>query len=314
MKVFLNDPVAPSAVERLKRHVELVDNFEHPEELDAIIVRQQYCTADVIRKATKCKIIQQHGVGLDRIDTEAAKEAGIPVRNTPGTNARSVAEYTVAMMLDLSRKVSLINEKTREGRLPSFGMPETVGVELCSKKLGLVGSGHIASEVAQIAHDGFRMEIFCFNPHRSPEQIGALGMRPVSELRELFRICDYVSLHCLLTAESYHMVNAEVLRDANPHLILINTARGGLIDEPALYDALCGKKIAAAGLDVFETEPIPPQSTLWSAPRLIITPHVAGETTLPHTMERIIDLFLEDLANYCSGRPLARLVDRTVGY
>ena len=108
MKVYLNDPIAPSAVERLKRYVELVDNFDHPEELDAIIVRQQYCHGDVIRKATRCKLIQQHGVGLDRIDVEAAKEAGISVKNTPGSNARSVAEFAVAMMLDLSRKVNYI--------------------------------------------------------------------------------------------------------------------------------------------------------------------------------------------------------------
>ena len=122
------------------------------------------------------------------------------------------------------------------------------------------------------------MEIFCFNPHRSPEQIGALGMRPVSELRELFRICDYVSLHCLLTAESYHMVNAEVLRDANPHLILINTARGGLIDEPALYDALCGKKIAAAGLDVFEEQPPSVNNPLLKLENFLAGMHVAGST------------------------------------
>ena len=99
MKVYLNDPIDPSAVERLKRHVEIVDNYDCPEELDAIIVRQQYCPGDVIRKARRCKLIQQHGVGLDRIDTEAAKEAGIPVKNTPGSNARSVAEYAVTMML-----------------------------------------------------------------------------------------------------------------------------------------------------------------------------------------------------------------------
>ena len=284
MKVFLNDPVAPSVVERLKKHVELVDNFEHPEELDAIIVRQQYCTADMIRKATKCKIIQQHGVGLDRIDTETAREAGIPVNNTPGTNARSVAEYAIAMMLDLSRKVSLINEKTREGKLTAFGMPETVGTELCGKKLGLVGSGHIASEVAQIARDGFRMKLFCFNPHRSPDQIRMLGMEPVSEIRELFQICDYVSLHCSLTAETYHMVNAELLRNANPHLILINTARGGLIDEPALFEALCEKRIAAAGLDVFEEQPPSVSNPLLKLDNFLAGMHVAGSTK--EAMER----------------------------
>ena len=106
MKVYLNDPIASSAVERLKAHVEIVNTFDHPEELDAIIVRQQYCPAEVIRKAKRCKLIQQHGTGLDRIDIKAAEECGIPVRNTPGVNSRSVAEYTVAMMLSLSRRIT----------------------------------------------------------------------------------------------------------------------------------------------------------------------------------------------------------------
>ena len=125
MKVYLNDPIALSALERLKAHVEIVNSFDHPEELDAIIVRQQYCPGEVIRRAVKCRLIQQHGVSLDRIDTAAARECGIPVKNTPGVNARAAAEYTVAMMMDLSRKVTVIDGKTRRGELPAFGMEET---------------------------------------------------------------------------------------------------------------------------------------------------------------------------------------------
>ena len=140
MKVYLNDPISPEAVRRLKEHVEIIDNFDHPEELDAIIVRQQYCPAEVIRRATKCRLIQQHGVGLDRIDTAAAAECGIPVKNTPGINSRSVAEYTITMMLDLSRKVTETDKKTRKGLLTAFGMPETVGTEMTRTRIGLIGS------------------------------------------------------------------------------------------------------------------------------------------------------------------------------
>ena len=291
MKVYLNDPIALSAVERLKKHVQLVDNFDYPEELDAIIVRQQYCTGEVIRRAVRCRLIQQHGVGLDRIDTEAAEEAGIPVRNTPGTNACSVAEYTVGMMLGLSRKTVAIDRKTRAGKLPHFGMPETVGTEITGKKLGLVGSGHIAQEVARIAQNGFRMEVYCYNPHRKPEQLEALGMLPVRELQELFRLCDFVSLHCLLTEESYHMIDAEILREANPQLILINTARGGLIDEQALYEALRNGQIAAAGLDVFEQQPPPTDNPLFGLENFLAGMHVAGSTNeaLERTGKAVVD-------------------------
>ena len=291
MKVYLNDPIALSAVERLKKHVELVDSFDHPEELDAIIVRQQYCPGDVIRKATRCKLIQQHGVGLDRIDLQAAKEARIPVKNTPGSNARSVAEYAVAMMLELSRKVNVIDKKTRAGRLPRFGMPETVGVEMSGKKLGLVGSGHIAHEVAQIARDGFRMEVFCYNPHRTPEEIRSFGFQPVTDLNELFRICDYVSLHCLLTEETRHMIDTEVLHQANPRLILVNTARGGLVDERALYAALTEGRIAAAGLDVFEEQPPSVDNPLFGLDSFLAGMHVAGSTheALERTGHAVVD-------------------------
>lgn len=297
MKVYLNDPIAPSAVERLKARVELVDNYDHPEELDAIIVRQQYCPREVIARAEKCKLIQQHGTGLDRIDVQAAEEYGIPVKKTTGMNARSVAEYTVAMMLDLSRKVSWIDGMTRQGALTHFGMPETVGAEVTGKTLGLVGSGSIAREVAQIAKDGFHMTVCCCNPHRSGNELQQMGFQPVAELKTLFRTCDYVSLHCLLTQETYHLIDAEVLSDCNPGLILLNTARGGLIDEAALYEALAGGKLRAAGLDVFEEQPPSVDNPLLSLPNFLAGMHVAGSTdeALERNGKAVVDAVFEAL-------------------
>lgn len=296
MKVYLNDPIAQSAIERLKSHVEIIDNFDHPEELDAIIVRQQYCTGDVIRKAKRCKLIQQHGVGLDRIDVRAAEECGIPVKNTPGVNSRSVAEYTVAMMLDLSRKVTEINKKTRKGMLPRFGMPETIGNEITHKRLGLIGSGHIAHDVAQICRDGFHMEICCCNPHHSDAEIREMGFIPIS-FKEVFAACDYVSLHCLLTPETRHLVDHKCFENCNPDLILINTARGGLVDEEALYEALSSGKIAAAGLDVFENQPPAADNPLLSLDNFLAGMHVAGSTyeALERNGKAVVDSVFEAL-------------------
>ena len=296
MKVYLNDPIAQSAIERLKSHVEIVDNFDHPEELDAIIVRQQYCTGDVIRKAKRCKLIQQHGVGLDRIDVRAAEECGIPVKNTPGVNSRSVAEYTVAMMLDLSRKVTEIDKKTRKGMLPRFGMPETIGNEITHKRLGLIGSGHIAHDVAQICRDGFHMEICCCNPHHSDAEIREMGFIPISFI-EVFAACDYVSLHCLLTPETRHLVDHKCFENCNPDLILINTARGGLVDEEALYEALSSGKIAAAGLDVFENQPPAADNPLLSLDNFLAGMHVAGSTyeALERNGKAVVDSVFEAL-------------------
>lgn len=297
MKVYLNDPIADSARARLEKQVELVSDFEHPEELDAIILRQQYCTREVIARAKKCRLIQQHGTGLDRIDLEAAREYGIPVQSTPGLNARSVAEYALAMMLDLSRRVTLIDGKTRRGELPRFGMPVTVGRELDGKTLGLVGSGHVARELAQIARDGFHMQLRCFSGHHSPAELEALGFIPTAGLRELFAVCDYVSLHCLLTPETYHVVDAALLRAARPGLILINTARGGLIDEAALYEALRDGTLAAAGLDVFEQQPPAVDNPLLSLENFLAGMHIGGSTH--EAMERngraVVDAVFEAL-------------------
>ena len=296
MKVYLNDPIAPSAIERLKKRVEIIDNFDHPEELDAIIVRQQYCTADVIKKAKRCRLIQQHGVGLDRIDTKAAEACGIPVKNTPGVNSRSVAEYTVAMMLDLSRKVTQIDQKTRKGLLPSFGMPETIGFEMTGKRLGLIGSGHIAHDVAQICRDGFHMDICCCSTHHSDAEIRDMGYVPMS-LHELFSSCDYVSIHCLLTPESYHLIDRSCFDSCNPNLILLNTARGGLVDEEALYEALVSGKIAGAGLDVFEKQPPSTGNPLLSLGNFLAGMHVAGSTyeALERNGKAVVDSVFEAL-------------------
>lgn len=296
MKVYLNDPIAPSAVERLKKYVEIVDDFDHPEELDAIIVRQQFCPADVIRKAKKCRLIQQHGVGLERIDTAAASECGIPVRNTPGVNSRSVAEYAVAMMMDLSRKVTAIDKKTRKCLLSSFGLPETVGREMSHKRLGLIGSGHVAREVAQICKDGFHMDICCFDPYCSETDIKRMGFTPAG-LHDLFSFCDYISVHCLLSDESYHMIDRSCFEYCNPGLILINTARGGLVDEAALYEALASGKMAAAGLDVFETEPPPADNPLLTLDNFLAGMHVAGSTreALERNGKAVVDAVFEAL-------------------
>ena len=296
MKVYLNDPIAQSAIERLKSHVEIVDNFDHPEELDAIIVRQQYCTGDVIRKAKRCKLIQQHGVGLDRIDVRATEECGIPVKNTPGVNSRSVAEYTVAMMLDLSRKVTEIDKKTRKEMLPRFGMLETIGNEITHKRLGLIGSGHIAHDVAQICRDGFHMEICCCNPHHSDAEIREMGFIPIS-FKEVFAACNYVSLHCLLTPETRHLVDHKCFENCNPDLILINTARGGLVDEEALYEALSSGKIVAAGLDVFENQPPAADNPLLSLDNFLAGMHVSGSTyeALERNGKAVVDSVFEAL-------------------
>lgn len=226
--VYLHDHICDSAVARLRRHVNLVDNFDHPEELDAIIVRQQYCPREVISRAKRCRLIQMHGVGLDRIDVEAAKEYGISVKRTKGGNAQSVAELAIGFMLAMARKMKFLDRGLQAGKFQMFGLPDTVGLELSGKKLGLVGGGQIAQLVADIARAAFHCEIFVYDPFLSAEACRALGFQKIETVSGLVAAVDFVSIHVPLTDSTKHMFNAAVFAKANPDLILVNTSRGGV--------------------------------------------------------------------------------------
>lgn len=276
--VYLHDHICDSAVARLRRHVNLVDNFDHPEELDAIIVRQQYCPREVISRAKRCRLIQMHGVGLDRIDVEAAKEYGISVKRTKGGNAQSVAELAIGFMLAMARKMKFLDRGLQAGKFQTFGLPETVGLELLGKKLGLVGGGQIAQLVADIARAAFHCEIFVYDPFLSAEACRALGFQKIETVSGLVAAVDFVSIHVPLTDSTKHMFNAAVFAKANPDLILVNTSRGGVVDEEALYQALTTGQILAAGMDVFEQQPPRPDHPLLSLDNFVGTLHVGGST------------------------------------
>lgn len=276
--VYLHDHICDSAVARLRRHVNLVDNFDHPEELDAIIVRQQYCPREVISRAKRCRLIQMHGVGLDRIDVEAAKEYGISAKRTKGGNAQSVAELAIGFMLAMARKMKFLDRGLQAGKFQTFGLPETVGLELSGKKLGLVGGGQIAQLVADIARAAFHCEIFVYDPFLSAEACKNLGFHKIETVAELVASVDFVSIHVPLTDSTKHMFNAAVFAKANPDLILVNTSRGGVVDEEALYQALTTGQILAAGMDVFEQQPPRPDHPLLSLDNFVGTLHVGGST------------------------------------
>lgn len=276
--VYLHDHICDSAVARLRRHVNLVDNFDHPEELDAIIVRQQYCPREVISRAKRCRLIQMHGVGLDRIDVEAAKAYGIPVKRTKGGNAQSVAELAIGFMLAMARKMKFLDRGLQAGKFQTFGLPETVGLELSGKKLGLVGGGQIAQIVADIARAAFHYKLFVYDPFLSAEACEKLGFQKVETVEALVAAVDFVSIHVPLTESTKHMFNAAVFAKANPDLILVNTSRGGVVDEEALYQALTTGQILAAGMDVFERQPPRPDHPLLSLDNFVGTLHVGGST------------------------------------
>lgn len=305
MKCYLSEPIAQSAYERLASRCEIVDTFDHPEQLDAIIVRRARVTGDVIRRATRLKIISMHGVGLDTIDVSCARACGVPVVNVPGESAESVAELAVSFMLALARRHKTIDRGLRSGSFSHFGDPAMMGTEVFGKRVGLVGGGRIATHIAQIMSSAFSAECLCYDPTKSAPELAARGMRKVDDLAELFAQADFVSVNMPLLPSTRNMINAEVLAAANPQLILVNTARGGIVDEDALYEALVHGRIRAAASDVFASEPPSPESPLLNLDNFIATLHVGGSTT--EALERVsnaaVDHVLEalDAAASCAG-------------
>lgn len=293
MKVYLSENIAQSARERLEKNFEIVDNFDHPEELDGIIVRRAKVTREIIKRAVKLKVICMHGVGLDTIDVEAAKEYGIPVTRVPGGSIESVAELAVTFMLALSRKIKYIDHGLSSGEFDHFGMTETIGNEVFGKKLGLVGCGHIGMRVGEIMKNSFSMELYCYDPHKSAEECRKLGYEKVDTIKELFQAVDYASISIPLLDSTRNIINAEVFEQANPNLVLVNTSRGGIVDEDALYHALAEGKIKAAASDVFAQEPPQKESPLLHLENFISTLHVGGSTE--EALERVGNCTVDNL-------------------
>lgn len=238
----------------------------------ALVVRSETkVTAAMIAKAPKLRVIGRAGMGVDTIDVEAASQRKIAVLTAPGANSNSVAEYTFALLLALCRKVPAASASVAAGR---WDRKAFEGTELRGKTLGLVGLGRVGSLVASIA-TGFGMTVIGTDPVFTPDVATALRVELVA-LEELIRIADIVSLHAKLTPESRHLLNEARIRAMKRGVLIVNTARGALIDDAALVRALQDGHVGGAALDVFDPEPLPADSVLRGAPNLLLSPHLAA--------------------------------------
>ncbi len=240
--------------------------------VDGAIVGMDNFTPRVIQSADRLKVISRTGVGYDSIDVAAATARGIAVCATPDVNKYSVADWTMALILQCARRIVQNEADIRAGRWVRFE-----GRELWGSTLGIVGLGTIGKEVALRAR-AFGMRIIASDPRRDEAFAAENGVTYVS-LEELLRDSDYVSLHTFLSEDTRHLINAERLALMKPTVYLINTSRGGVIDQEALYEALKTKRIAGAALDVFETEPLEENSPLRGLDNLYMSAHAAGITT-----------------------------------
>lgn len=302
MKVLVAEPLSPAAVEKLQAQSGWEIVVSNPKEYEphlagceALLVRSAVkVNASVLSKAPKLRVIGRAGVGVDNVDLNAATEAGVLVMNTPGGNAVSVAEHTLALMLSMARMVPEANASTRSGK---WEKKKFLGNELRGKTLGVVGLGNIGQEVVRRALP-FEMRIVGSDPYVNPQVAAGLGVELV-DLDTLFSQSDYISLHVALTPETKQLVNAASIAKMKNGVRLVNCARGELIDQAALSDALSSGKVAGAGLDVFDPEPPTAGDPILGAPNLLATPHIAGSTEEAQEIVgiRIVDQLVEYLVN-----------------
>jgi D-3-phosphoglycerate dehydrogenase len=236
----------------------------------AIITGLEPVTGKVINSAPRLRVIVKHGIGVDNIDLDAAKEKGVIVANSPGTNREAVADLVFGLMLSLARKIPQSDRQVREGK-----WPKVFGQSVWGKTLGIIGLGVIGKSVAQRAK-GFNMKVLAFDKYWDEEFASANGIIR-SEVDEILKESDFVTLHVPLMEETRNLIGEKQLSIMKPTAYLINAARGGVVDEDALYKALKEGRIAGAGIDVFSTEP-PTQSPLLGLQNVILTPHMGGFT------------------------------------
>jgi D-3-phosphoglycerate dehydrogenase len=301
-KVLISDALSPAAVQIFKdRGIEVdfqpalgkdkeklaaaVGNY------DGLAIRSATkVTGKVLEWAKNLKVIGRAGIGVDNVDIPAATARGIIVMNTPFGNSITTAEHAISLMLALARQIPEADASTRAGK---WEKNKFMGVEIFGKTLGVIGCGNIGSIVADRAL-GLKMKVIAYDPYLSADRAADLGVEKV-ELKELFKRADFITLHTPLTEKTRNIINAEAIKAMKKGVRIVNCARGGLVDEAALYEALKSGQVAGAAFDVFVTEPAT-ENPLFSLPNVVCTPHVGASTS--EAQENVALQIAEQMSDY----------------
>ena len=312
LKVLICDDVSEKGIDIFKKQADIEVDVklkmsedeicEIADQYNAIVVRSATkITKRILEHAKQLKVVGRAGVGIDNIDVETATQKGVVVVNTPDGNTTSAAEHTMAMMLSLARHIPHADHSLRKGR---WDRKKFVGVEMRNKTLGIIGFGKIGSEVGKRAK-AFDMRILVFDPFVTKEVAERAGVESVS-LNNLLKESDFITVHMPLTAETKHMICTEQFDMMKNDVRIFNVARGGIIDENALYDAIVSKKVAGAALDVYEQEP-QTESPLFKLPEVIVTPHL-GASTQEAQINVAIDV-ANEIVRVLRGEPVQNAVN-----
>ena len=299
MKVYLCESIHPDALALLKTRTEIISDPLRIGEVDAIINRNLQLTAEVLAQAPQLKAVAIHGTGTDGVDLDYCHSHGIHVFNVPHENADSVAELIVALTLMLLRKLQLADRLVCSGTPIVNAPPQLFGTELAGKTLGLIGTGDIALRAARIMRDGFRVRVIGCSPSLTQEKAEAMGIGYCASIPEVLEQADIVNIGVRLNESTQNLIGAAELAMMKPSAILINTARGGVLDETALYEALTHGTIAAAACDVFRREPPTVDTPLVGLENFIATPHLGANTD--EALRRVGMKMVENLFRVLDG-------------
>ncbi len=284
MKVLVKEKIAQAGIDILKEHFEVEvrtdmtdeELKEKINEYDAILVRSaSNITADILENSTRVKMIGRAGVGVDNIDVKAATKKGIVVANAPGSNSLSVAEHAIGLLLAQVRQIPNANASMHAGK---WEKSKFKGVEITDKVLGIMGLGKIGVLVAQRAK-GLRMDVVAYDPYVSEGRFRELGIERAETPDDLYAASDFISVHLPKTPETMGLIGDAAFAKMKKGVRIINSARGGIVDEAALARALESGKVASAGLDVFSSEPVPEDFPLAKFDNVVMTPHLGASTT-----------------------------------
>jgi D-3-phosphoglycerate dehydrogenase / 2-oxoglutarate reductase len=309
MKIYVLDPFFPNGVEYAEQRAEVV-RWDDPrvknwhEDADGIMVRGSKIRADDIARAKKLRVISKQGVGIENVDVAAATARGIAVYRTPGVNKEAVAEHALALALAVVRRVNELDRMIRSGG--KVERANFLGLESWGKTVGIVGMGDIGTRIARKWHAAFDARIVAYDPYVEAGRWPDVPHTRARSLQELLPQVDILTLHLPFTKESNGMIDAAALALMKPTAVVINTSRGGIVDEKALHQAVSSGKLFGAGLDVFDIEPPTTDNPLSKLPTVVLTPHAAGGTyeTQVRSSMLVAEQLFEALAG---GQPLGRV-------
>lgn len=309
MKIYVIDHFDPSGIAFAARHAEVVC-LDDPravhwhEDADGLMVRSTRVTAEDFARAKRLRAVVKQGVGVNTIDLAAARARGVIVCNTPGVNSEAVAEMALALALAVTRRVAEFDRRIRSGEVVQRA--RSLGMEIWEKTVGVIGMGNIGNRIARKYHLAFNAGIIAYDPYAPAGSWPDIPHRRVGLLAELLPLVDILTIHVPLTPETKHLIGRRELRLMKKTAILVNAARGEVVDEEALYDVMKEGHLFGAGLDVFKTEPPTTDNPLVNLPNVVSTPHAGGGTV--ENQERSSLITAQQLIHVLGGgAPLNRV-------